>query len=475
MAISFVVAAGATTNVVAIPASATNGDCIIVQAVNTASTTFSASPTGCTTITRRAAGSGSFLLAYTFKSAGSAANISAVGATHIGLSVYRGTSTPTPVGAFTTSSAALDTLIDVGALTFTVTDGSSWGIGGYFHNRTTDIGQPVGMVERFDNVSTSRAAALSDTNAGQTTFTAHTATATAGRDWASITVELLALVEGNRTVTAEVATYTHAGQSILFGVAQPSNAAGFSEAGQDVQFDIFLTADAGSFALAGQDVVLSATGQGSILVAETGAYVEAGQAVMMAVSMPSDMGALSEAGQDVGLDVTMPAAAGAFALAGQDVTLTDSTPTSFTLVAEAAAFAVGGQVVVLDSSVSDSGGEATPVYVGAGGGHAKRASEDFWEIREEYLKRLKAEAEEVVPHETVVEIVTALDQGIPAVQAITEAVAQRERAYRAAEAARTTAELNAEATKIIRLTQEIAKLKTQKDEDDAILMLLMVL
>lgn len=104
-----------------------------------------------------------------------------------------------------------------------------------------------------------------------------------------------------------------------------------------------------------------------------------------------------------------------------------------------------------------------------------RTPEDFWMIREKYLERLRADSEEVVPHEIILEAVGQLDQGIPAVQAIAEVVAQRERAYRAAEAARTTAELNAEATKIITLTQKIAKLKMQKDEDDAILMLLMVL
>jgi len=427
MAISFIVAASSPSNVVAIPASATNGDCIIVLACNTASTTFSASPTGCTTIARKAAISGSMLLAYTFKSAGSALNISAVGADHIGLSIYRGTVTPVPVGTFTASAAAVaDALIDIGALTFSVTDGTSWGVGGYFANRTTSLGQPVGMTERFETLSASRAAAVSDTNIGQTTFTAHTATATAARDWASITVELLesAAAATNRTITAEAVAYTHAGQAVLFGVTQPSGAGAIAEAGQDVGLDLAMPVTVATFSMAGQDVTLTATGSTDTpLVAEAGAYTEAGQAV--------------------GLDIVMPADAGAFALAGQDVDLT-----YFTAV----------EPVIEEVRQSRGSGKA-------------RAGEDFWMIREEHLKRLMEEAEKIVSRETIVETIVDKDN----MKAIVEAVGERERAYRAAEVAKTVVELNTQAAIVMKLTIDIATMKAKAQEDEELLMLLLLM
>lgn len=483
MAISFVVAAGALGNVVTIPASATNGDCLIVQAVNTASTTFSASPTGCTTITRRAADSGSFLLAYTFKSAGSAANISAVGATHIGLSVYRGTANP-PVGDFTSSSAAADALIDLAAIPFTVTDGSSWGVAGYFHNRTTGgIGQPVGMTERFDNISASRAAAMSDTNAGQTTFTAHTATATAARDWASITIELLALADGNRTVTAEAAAYAYTGQAVQFDIIQPSGAGAYLDAGQAAGFGVAMAAGQGSFAVDGQAVGLVDDNPQAI-IAEAGAYSEAGQAAVFNVTILAAAGAFSLAGQDVTLtatgtgDTPILASAGAYVESGQPANMLIG------MIAEAGTFALSGQSVA-DHSASVA---VVSVYIGAGGGHRKnegidwavdpaleqRTPEEFWSVREQYLKWLKATAEGVVPHERVLEAVAHLDQRVPAVQAIAETVAQRERAFRTAEAARTADELKQSAERVLALSEQLAEKLRMQDEEDILMLLLVI-
>lgn len=105
----------------------------------------------------------------------------------------------------------------------------------------------------------------------------------------------------------------------------------------------------------------------------------------------------------------------------------------------------------------------------------QRAPEDFWRVRESFLKRLKADAERVVPHERVLETVTRLGKGLPDAQAIAETVAQRERAYRAARAAETAAELNQLAEAIIGLSSKLAgQIQSRQDEEDVLMLLLVV-
>lgn len=104
-----------------------------------------------------------------------------------------------------------------------------------------------------------------------------------------------------------------------------------------------------------------------------------------------------------------------------------------------------------------------------------RAPEEFWTVREQYLKRLKAEAERMVPHERVLEAIAQLDQGIPAVQAIAETVAERERSFRSAEAARTAAELNQLSETILGLTKKLeGQMQLREDEETALMLLLVI-
>lgn len=104
-----------------------------------------------------------------------------------------------------------------------------------------------------------------------------------------------------------------------------------------------------------------------------------------------------------------------------------------------------------------------------------RLPEHLWEAREQHLKRLKAESERIVPHEIILQAIAGLAEGIPDVQAIAETVASRERAFRTAQAARGTAELNEAAAQVLSLTKRLAvQVKERQDEED-LLLLLMVL
>jgi len=101
----------------------------------------------------------------------------------------------------------------------------------------------------------------------------------------------------------------------------------------------------------------------------------------------------------------------------------------------------------------------------------------FWEVREAYLKRIHNVVEEELPHETVVEELAGLAEGLPEAKAIAEVVAERERAYRAATSAATLGELKREAGRITDLTMKIVKLREQRrrneEEEEEILILLM--
>lgn len=102
-----------------------------------------------------------------------------------------------------------------------------------------------------------------------------------------------------------------------------------------------------------------------------------------------------------------------------------------------------------------------------------RIGEDFWEVRKEYLKRLREESEEIVSHEELVGKLAGLAEGIPEATAVAEIVAERERAYRAASVASTRKELQAQAAKITALTMQLVAQRT-RDEEDILLILLLL-
>lgn len=191
MAITNIAATGSATNVVTLVASITAGDIVIFTAVRHNSTAAPGTPTGATLIANKAAATGSIQMSWLVFTAGGTTVISSANATHLGYAAYRGQTASGAIGGFTASASdALSQSIAVLLADFTqVTgDGTSMIVGGYFHNRTSDLSAVTGMTERFDAGSASIRFAMSDGLFAD--FTVRTAAASAARDWASITVEI---------------------------------------------------------------------------------------------------------------------------------------------------------------------------------------------------------------------------------------------------------------------------------------------
>lgn len=193
MAISFISATAATTNLVNIPAVVTAGDLVVFLACRAANVAPPGTPTGATLIQNKAGGVDSIGMSWLKFTAGGTTAISSVNATHIGCAIYRNQTATSAIGGFTSSASdALSQSIAVILSDFTmqVGDGTSFVVAGYFHSRTTGLSAVTGMTERFDVGSASIRCALSD--AAFADFTVRTAAASVARDWISMCVEIKA-------------------------------------------------------------------------------------------------------------------------------------------------------------------------------------------------------------------------------------------------------------------------------------------
>jgi hypothetical protein len=114
---------------------------------------------------------------------------------------------------------------------------------------------------------------------------------------------------GNVTLTADVGTFTLAGQdaNLLASRVLPADAGAFVLAGQDASLlrSLVLTADAGTFTLAGQNAALTYSGTSGpfTLTAESGAFTLAGQSadLLMSRVLTAEAGSFALAGQAAGL------------------------------------------------------------------------------------------------------------------------------------------------------------------------------
>lgn len=101
------------------------------------------------------------------------------------------------------------------------------------------------------------------------------------------------------------------------------------------------------------------------------------------------------------------------------------------------------------------------------------ALEEFWEVREKYLKRIHSAAEKEIPIADVIETLKIQDDTDNQAKAFAQVVADRERAYRLAQQAESIDQLEAQASAIAKLTVELAEMKAKRDQDDIILILLL--
>lgn len=114
----------------------------------------------------------------------------------------------------------------------------------------------------------------------------------------------------------------------------------------------------------------------------------------------------------------------------------------------------------------------------AGGGGEMRVYpynlDSFFEVREEYLRRVHSAAEQEVPIEVVSERIANLITDDNARQDFAAIVAAREKAYQSAKVAATAQELKGHAATITRLTLQLAELNAIMRLDDEVILLLLL-
>lgn len=129
-----------------------------------------------------------------------------------------------------------------------------------------------------------------------------------------------------------------------------------------------------------------------------------------------------------------------------------------------------------------AGGSASAVVVlsipTSGGGGEMRVypfdMEQFFEVRELYLKRVYSAVEKETPSEIIREKLADLANQGDDGKVVANLVADRERAYRAAQVAQTAKELKGQAATITRLTLQLAEINARRDMDDQVILLLLL-
>lgn len=135
----------------------------------------------------------------------------------------------------------------------------------------------------------------------------------------------------------------------------------------------------------------------------------------------------------------------------------------------ASATATASAVVVLSLPTAGGGGKLK-LYPD----QTEPALEEFWEVREEYLRRVHSVAEEVIPHAIVSERTRNLNPDDDRGQEFAMLVANRERAYQAARIAETQQELEGHAAVITKLTLQLAQIEATRQLDDEVILLLLL-
>lgn len=100
--------------------------------------------------------------------------------------------------------------------------------------------------------------------------------------------------------------------------------------------------------------------------------------------------------------------------------------------------------------------------------------DSFFEVREEYLRRVHSAAEQEVPLEDVSQRIADLTTDDNARQDFAAIVSAREKAYQSAKVAATAQELKGHAATITRLTMQLAELNAIMRLDDEVILLLLL-
>lgn len=203
MAISFITTAknasgGTITGIQA-------GDLVIVYSFRSGSNSTPTLPIGWTSINTVVTNSAGSLCAYQLAVTTSLITGTFTNATNTIFSVYRGANQTTPIGGSAVVTN-VGTTVSYGALTMSVTDGSSWVYGGGGHrstNTTIDVA-PTGMTNRDSQITTGEVG-VHDTNAGVSSWSLTTeSVGGTSSGWGCYTTEIIAV--STPSITAGVST-----------------------------------------------------------------------------------------------------------------------------------------------------------------------------------------------------------------------------------------------------------------------------
>lgn len=106
--------------------------------------------------------------------------------------------------------------------------------------------------------------------------------------------------------------------------------------------------------------------------------------------------------------------------------------------------------------------------------NSEPALEEFWEIREEYLKRVFSVAEKDVPDATINEAISDISTDNAIREDIASIGKARQQAYVAARLAENRQELEAHAATIAKLTIQLSELTAIRQIDDEVIFLLLL-
>jgi hypothetical protein len=165
MAISFVGAADATGETVALPTHQA-GDLIFIYAPRDGNNTPPSLPAGYTTILSGGSSQVVSRTGYKIAASGSETSGTWTNATHVHALVLRGVNQSDPIGASAATVRTSDAFVRYLALTMEVTDGTSWVVACGLHRTATNVETPPGSMTNRTSEGAGPESALHDSNGG---------------------------------------------------------------------------------------------------------------------------------------------------------------------------------------------------------------------------------------------------------------------------------------------------------------------
>lgn len=281
-----------------------------------------------------------------------------------------------------------------------------------------------------------------------------------------------------RQLSAGQASYTLAGQSTSQAVGLPASTVTYTIAGSAITFAKVnrLACTTGTFTLTGNAAILSTARKFTL---STGTYALAANSAGLASGRQLSGGAaaytLSGSAANIGWGHVLPAAGGAYTLSGRDALLLNASAHATTL--STVAFTVAGSDITFAYAVAATqDGRAN-----AGGG---RASGDYWDVRERYLRRfvrplaptasdsLSSSVAPFLPVADDSQILLTPDQSIGGAPPSQEALLRLNTAIAAAQQAQSMPELRAASRRLAQIMLDIAALEVQYSDEAIVLLLL---